>query len=59
MIDLTARCPNWLVGRLNDQGGAISFYQYMDWALNDPRHGFIQQEGCKLGEMEISVLRLP
>ncbi len=49
MIDLTARCPNWLAGRLNDQGGAISFYQYMDLVLNDPDHGAYSTGRLRIG----------
>ncbi len=49
MIDLTARCPNWLAGRLNDQGGTISFYQYMDWVLNDPDYGVYSTGRLQIG----------
>ena len=49
MIDSTARCPNWLAGRINDQGGAISFYQYMDWVLNDPDHGVYSTGRLQIG----------
>ena len=50
MIDSTARCPNWLAGRLNVRGGAISFYQYMDWVLNDPSHGFYSSGRLQIGK---------
>ncbi|EDY37294.1 conserved hypothetical protein [Cyanobium sp. PCC 7001] len=32
-------CPDWLVQRLRERGGAVPFQRYMDWALHDPHHG--------------------
>ncbi len=49
MIDSTARCPKWLIGRMLAREEPISFYQYMDWALNDPEHGFYSSGRLKIG----------
>ena len=32
-------CPAWLVNRIVQAGGSISFHQYMDWALHDQVYG--------------------
>ena len=50
MIDSTARCPKWLTERLEERGGTISFYQYMDWVLNDPDHGFYSTGRLQIGK---------
>ena len=50
MTDSIASCPNWLSGRLIDRKGPISFYEYMDWVLNDPEHGFYSTGRLQIGE---------
>ena len=50
MIDSTARCPKWLSERICAQKGTISFYQYMDWVLNDKEHGFYSSGKLKIGK---------
>ena len=50
MIDPTARCPNWLIDRMIDCGGSISFHKYMDLVLNDPENGFYSTGRLKIGK---------
>ena len=50
MIDPTARCPKWLVDRIRDSGGLISFYKYMDLVLNDPKNGFYSTGKLNIGK---------
>ena len=49
MIDPTARCPKWLIDRIKDSDGSISFYKYMDLVLNDPENGFYSTGRLKIG----------
>ena len=50
MIDPTARCPKWLIDRIRDSGGSISFYKYMDLVLNDPENGFYSTGRLNIGK---------
>ncbi len=50
MIDPTARCPEWLIERMIDSGGSISFHKYMDLVLNDPENGFYSTGRLKIGK---------
>ncbi len=50
MIDSTARCPKWLIGPMLANGGAISFYKYMELVLNDPINGFYGSGRLKIGK---------
>ena len=50
MIDPTARCPNWLMDRMNDCGSSISFHKYMDLVLNDPENGFYSTGKLNIGK---------
>ena len=50
MIDPSARCPQWLVDRIKDSGGSISFYEYMGLVLNDPENGFYSTGKLKIGK---------
>ena len=50
MIDLTARCPEWLIDRIRDSGDSISFHKYMDLVLNDPENGFYSTGKLKIGK---------
>ena len=50
MIDPTARCPKWLIDRIKDSGGSISFYKYMDLVLNDPKNGFYSTGRLTIGK---------
>ncbi len=49
MIDPTARCPKWLIERIIDCGGSISFHRYMDLVLNDPENGFYSTGRLNIG----------
>ena len=50
MIDPTARCPNWLIDRMIDCGGSISFHKYMNLVLNDPENGFYSTGRLRIGK---------
>ena len=50
MIDPTARCPKWLIDRIKDSGGSISFYKYMDLVLNDYENGFYSSGKLNIGK---------
>ncbi len=50
MIDPTARCPEWLIDRIINNGGSISFYKYMDLVLNDPENGFYSTGRLTIGK---------
>ncbi len=50
MIDPTARCPTWLIDRIRESGGSISFYKYMDLVLNDPENGFYSTGKLNIGK---------
>ena len=50
MIDPSARCPQWLIDRMKTFGGPISFYRYMDLALNDSENGFYSTGRLKIGK---------
>jgi len=50
MIDPTARCPEWLVDRIINSGGSISFYKYMDLVLNDCENGFYSTGRLNIGK---------
>ena len=50
MIDPTARCPKWLIDHMRNCGGSMSFYEYMDLVLNDPKNGFYSTGRLKIGK---------
>ncbi|WP_269612614.1 class I SAM-dependent methyltransferase [Prochlorococcus marinus] len=50
MIDPTARCPEWLVDRIINSGGSISFHKYMDLVLNDCENGFYSTGRLNIGK---------
>ena len=39
MNSLPANNPDWLVKKIKKMGGTISFYDFMNFALNDPING--------------------
>jgi len=49
MIDPTARSPKWLIDRIENSGGSISFHKYMDLVLNDPENGFYSTGKLNIG----------
>ena len=40
MNSLPANNPDWLVKKIIKMGGTISFYDFMNFALNDPINGY-------------------
>ena len=50
MTDSTAKCPKWLIDRMRESGGSISFYKYMDLVLNDPENGFYSTGKLNIGK---------
>ena len=40
MNSLPANNPDWLVKKIIKMGGTISFYEFMNFVLNDPINGF-------------------
>ena len=40
MNSLPANVPSWLTKKIMRMGGTISFYDYMNFVLNDPNHGY-------------------
>ena len=42
-------CPAWLVKRLNQAGGSVSFHKFMEWSLNDPEYGAYGTGQLKIG----------
>ncbi len=49
MNSLPANNPDWLVKKIIQMGGTISFYDYMDFVLNDPINGYYGSGKAKLG----------
>jgi len=45
-----ANCPAWLKKRIKDEGGIITFSQYMDWVLNDTKYGAYSSGRIKIGK---------
>ena len=43
------KCPRWLAERLSEEGGSVSFHQFMDWALNDHDYGAYGTGHLKIG----------
>ena len=49
MNSLPANNPDWLVKKIIKMGGTISFYDYMNFVLNDPINGYYGSGKAKLG----------
>ena len=49
MNSLPANNPDWLVKKIIQMGGTISFYDYMNFVLNDPINGYYGSGKAKLG----------
>ena len=43
-------CPTWLLNRLNESGGNLSFHKYMDLVLNDPENGLYGSGKVRIGK---------
>ena len=49
MNSLPANNPDWLVKKIIKMGGTISFYDFMNFALNDPINGYYGSGKAQLG----------
>ena len=49
MNSLPANNPDWLVKKIIKMGGTISFYDFMNFVLNDPINGYYGSGKAKLG----------
>ena len=50
MNSLPANSPQWLTNKILDMGGCISFYEFMNIALNDPNNGYYGSGKAKIGK---------
>ena len=49
MDSSVAACPAWLAHHLQQAGGVVPFSCFMDWALNDPGHGYYGSGQARIG----------
>ena len=49
MNNIPANNPEWLIKKITNEGGIISFYEYMNLVLNDPINGYYGGGKAKLG----------
>ncbi len=49
MKSLPANNPDWLVKKIMKMGGTISFYDFMNFVLNDPINGYYGSGKAELG----------
>ena len=49
MNSLPANNPEWLIKKIIKKGGTISFYDYMNFVLNDPDNGYYGSGKATLG----------
>ena len=49
MNSLPVNNPDWLIKKIIKMGGTISFYDYMNFALNDPINGYYGSGKAELG----------
>ena len=49
MKSLPANNQEWLIKKIIKKGGTISFYDYMDFVLNDPKNGYYGSGKATLG----------
>ncbi len=49
MNSLPVNNPDWLIKKIIKMGGTISFYDYMNFALNDPSNGYYGSGKAELG----------
>jgi len=53
MNSLPANNPDWLVKKIIKMGGTISFYDFMNFVLNDPINGYYGSGKAELAFEEI------
>tara|TARA_B100000965_G_scaffold103609_1_gene85317 strand:+ start:578 stop:1768 length:1191 start_codon:yes stop_codon:yes gene_type:complete len=46
-----ANCPSWLERKILEEGGEISFYDFMNIALNDKNNGYYGSGKAQIGRM--------
>ncbi|KGG12547.1 hypothetical protein EV05_1759 [Prochlorococcus sp. MIT 0601] len=44
------KCPDWLVDRFKEAGGVLTFFDFMDLALNDSDHGAYSRGTISIGK---------
>ena len=49
MNSLPVNIPEWLIKKIIKKGGTISFYDYMNFVLNDPNNGYYGSGKANLG----------
>ena len=49
MNSIPANNPEWLTKKIIKNGGIISFYDYMNFVLNDPINGYYGSGNAELG----------
>ncbi len=49
MNSLPVNNPDWLIKKIIKMGGTISFYDYMNFVLNDPNNGYYGSGKAELG----------
>ena len=49
MNSLPVNNPEWLIKKIIKHGGTISFYDYMNFVLNDPKNGYYGSGKANLG----------
>ena len=49
MNSLPANNPEWLIKKIIKMGGTISFYDYMNFILNDPKNGYYGSGKAEIG----------
>ena len=49
MNKFPANSPKWLIKKINENGGKVTFYDFMDFVLNDPNNGYYGSGKANLG----------
>ena len=50
MNSFPANCPNWLSTKISENGGILSFHDFMHIVLNDPIHGYYGSGKANIGK---------
>ena len=49
MNKIPANNPIWLIKKIDEMGGALTFYEFMDIVLNDPKNGYYGSGKANVG----------
>ena len=49
MNKFPANSPKWLIKKINEKGGKVTVYDFMDIVLNDPNNGYYGSGKANLG----------